>query len=66
MVFRLIGVLLVIFSMLLWIWALIVSPHISVFHALFKIFPYLFMGLLSFGLSQILAKLVCRGFDKDE
>lgn len=64
-IFRVIGLILIIASFILWIPAFLVNPlAVNPFFTLFSILPYLVLGIVLFTLSKFLAKYICYDFDK--
>lgn len=65
MIFRIIGLILIAASFILWIPAFLLNlSRVNPFFTLFSMLPYLVLGILLFILSKFLAKWICFDFDK--
>ncbi len=64
MTFRIIGVILIIGSFILWILAFLLLP--LAFGLFYFLLPYFIMGNILLILSKFLAKFVCFDFDKSD
>jgi hypothetical protein len=65
LVFRIIGLILILTSFILWTLAFIANlSKVNPFFTLFSILPYLIVGIILFALSKFLAKWICFDFEK--
>lgn len=64
MIFRIIGLLLIMVSFVLWIPLFLVNlSAVNPFFTLFSVLPFLVLGIILYILSKFLAKLVCLDFN---
>ena len=65
MIFRIIGLIGIIFSFILWIAGFLFAPRaFGLFSFAFVVLPYLIISMILFGASRFLARWVCFDFDK--
>ncbi len=65
MIFRIIGLILIIASFVLWIPALLInSLAVNPYFTLFSMLPYLVLGIILFAFSKFFAKWICIDIDK--